>query len=84
MFSQQMENLLFQVSHLQRAHLFSIYIEQLVPTAQDLAHYDRGTLHWRRAGVKDVTGMPNFVIAVLEYITLSHLVSFVYWFLYKL
>ena len=35
MLSQPMENLLFQVSHVQRAHLLSIYIEQLIPTAKD-------------------------------------------------
>ena len=40
MLSQQMENLLFEVSHLQRAHLLSIYIEQLLPTSKDLTHYD--------------------------------------------
>jgi len=44
MLSQQMENLLFEVSHLQRAHLLSIYIEQLLPTSKDLTHYDGGTL----------------------------------------
>jgi hypothetical protein len=44
MLTQPIESLLFQVSHLQRAHLLSIYIEQLSPTAKGLTHYDGSTL----------------------------------------
>jgi hypothetical protein len=44
MLAQPMEQLIFQVSHLQRAHLLSIYFEQLTPTTRDLTHYDGGTL----------------------------------------
>ena len=44
MLAQPMEQLIFQVSHLQRAHLLSIYFEQLTPTTRELTHYDGGTL----------------------------------------
>ena len=35
----------FQSIPFSRAHLLSILIEQLFPTAKDVTHYDRGTLN---------------------------------------
>ena len=39
-----LNDLMFQIEHLQRAHLISLYIEQLSPTIQDITHLDGGTI----------------------------------------
>ena len=39
-----MEELMFKVSHLQRAHLLSLYVKDLSPVKDGLTHYDGGTL----------------------------------------
>ena len=39
-----MEDLMFKVSHLQRAHLLSLYVKDLSPVKDGLTHYDGGTL----------------------------------------
>jgi len=39
-----MEELMFMISHLQRAHLLSLYFEKLRPVEENLTHYEGGTL----------------------------------------
>ena len=39
-----MEDLMFKVSHLQRAHLLSLYVKDLSPVKDGLTHYHGGTL----------------------------------------
>ena len=39
-----MDELMFRVTHLQRAHLLSLYIKQLSPLKEGLTHYDGGTI----------------------------------------
>ena len=40
----RMEELMFKVSHLQRAHLLSLYVKDLSPIKDGLTHYDGGTI----------------------------------------
>ena len=39
-----MEELMFKVSHVQRAHLLSLYVKDLSPIKDGLTHYDGGTI----------------------------------------
>ena len=44
MMHMHMEELMFKVSHLQRAHLLSLYVKDLSPIKDGLTHYDGGTI----------------------------------------
>ena len=42
--SNSLDSLMFHIDHLQRAHLISLYVEQLTPIEKGSTHLDGGTI----------------------------------------